>query len=813
MLLNYLKTAVRDLKRNRLFSSINIIGLGIGIAAFLVIIQFVLFERSYDNFHQNAADIYRIPFSWDPISESTIAEVYASNVPALGPALKNDFPEVREYARLFDVHTIVPYCIITYVNEAGTKISFDEENGYYADPGFLTIFSFPLISGDAASALTEPKSVILSESMARRYFGTQNPVGKTLEVNNEEPSGSYTVKGVFADVPANSHLKFDFLFSYSSLGSGSVTKSWVWSQFYTYVQLVPGTDPRALERKLPAFLKKYNGPENGYEMFLQPLRDIHLTSHYRYEAELNGSERITNFLFIVAFLVLFIAWINYVNLASAKAMERAKEIGIRKAIGANKSQLFVQFIFQSFLTNAIACLVALGIILAGIPTILARATDGVINFSTLARPDFWLIMAAALVVGAVTSGLYPAYIISSYEPVEVLKGQVKSSAGGLRLRRVLVVAQFAASVSLAISTLIIMRQFRFMQSQDLGIGITQTLVVKSPGIVNTTDQGMTGLFKDEVLKHPNVRAVAFSSSIPGKEITLTRGIKRRDGEPKGNNNFFLVGVDENFIDFYGIQLKEGRPFAKENLTVDKRNSVIVNEQALRELKYQPTDRVVNEKILISGKPPELNIVGVIKNYHNKSLEYPYEPIVLYLDSLNQGYFSLRINTATDARATLGSVEQTFKRVFPDAPFEYFFLDDFFNQQYQNEERNVRVFGAFCTIVILIACLGMIGLTTYSIVQRSKEIGVRKIMGANTLDVLLLLLKELFRSIAIASLIAWPLTYFLMGNWLKNYAFQVDVYWWHYLVPSLAIAAIAVLSVIYRIFITARKAPVKFIRNA
>jgi putative ABC transport system permease protein len=812
MFFNYLKTAVRDLKKNRLFSAINIAGLGIGLAAFLVIIQFVLFERSYDNFHQNAADIYRIPFSWDPIAKSTIDQVYASNVPALGPALKNDFPEVKAYARLFDVHTIVPYCIITYVNEAGTKISFNEESGYYADPGFLTIFSFPLISGDAASALTEPKSVILSESMARRYFGTQNPVGKTLEVNNEEPSGSYTVKGVFADVPANSHLKFDFLFSYSSLGSGSVTKSWVWSQFYTYVQLVPGTDPRALERKLPAFLKKYNGPENGYEMFLQPLRDIHLTSHYRYEAELNGSERITNFLFIVAFLVLFIAWINYVNLASAKAMERAKEIGIRKAIGANKSQLFVQFIFQSFLTNAIACLVALGIILAGIPTILMRATDGVINFSTLARPDFWLIMAAALVVGAVTSGLYPAYIISSYEPVEVLKGQIKSSAGGLRLRRVLVVAQFAASVSLAISTLIIMRQFRFMQSQDLGIGITQTLVVKSPGIVNTTDQGMTGLFKDEVLKHPNVRAVAFSSSIPGKEITLTRGIKRRDGEPKGNNNFFLVGVDENFIDFYGIQLKEGRPFAKENLTVDKRNSVIVNEQALRELKYQPTDRVVNEKILISGKPPELNIVGVIKNYHNKSLEYPYEPIVLYLDSLNQGYFSLRINTATDARATLGSVEQTFKRVFPDAPFEYFFLDDFFNQQYQNEERNVRVFGAFCTIVILIACLGMIGLTTYSIVQRSKEIGVRKIMGANTLDVLLLLLKELFRSIAIASLIAWPLTYFLMGNWLNNYAFQVNVYWWHYLVPSLTIAAIAVSSVIYQIFITARKAPVKFIRN-
>lgn len=813
MLFNYFKTAVRDLKKNRLFSAINIFGVGIGIAAFLVIIQFVLFERSYDSFHENAAGIYRIPFSWDPIAKSTIDQVYASNVPALGPALKNDFPEVKEYARLFDVHTIVPYCIITHVNEAGNKISFNEENGYYADPGFLKMFSFPLTSGDAASALTEPKSVILSESMARRYFGTQNPVGKMLEVNNEEPSGSYTVRGVFADVPANSHLRFDFLFSYSSLGSGSVTKSWVWSQFYTYVQLLPGTDPRALERKLPAFLKKYNGPKNEYEMFLQPLRDIHLTSHYRYEAGLNGSERITNFLFIVAFLVLLIAWINYVNLASAKAMERAKEIGVRKAIGANKSQLFAQFIFQSFLTNAIACLVAIGIILVGIPTILARVTDGVINFSTLARPDFWLLMAAALVVGAVTSGLYPAYVISSYEPVEVLKGQVKSSAGGLRLRRVLVVAQFAASVSLAISTLIIMRQFRFMQSQDLGIGITQTLVLKSPGIVNDTRQGMTRLFKNEVLKHPNVKAVSFSSSIPGKEITLTRGIKRRDGEPKGNNNFFLIGVDESFIDFYGLQLKAGRPFSNENLTLDKRNSVIVNEQALRELKYQETDRVVNEKILINGKPPELNIVGVIKNYHNKSLEYPYEPIVLYLDSLDQGYFSLRVSTTTGVNATLGSVEQTFKRVFPNAPFEYFFLDDFFNQQYQNEERNVRVFGAFCTIIILIACLGMIGLTTYSIVQRSKEIGVRKIMGANTLNVLLLLLKDLFRSIAIASLIAWPLTYFLMGNWLKNYAFQVDVHWWNYLVPSLAIAAIAVLSVIYQIFTTARKAPVKFIRNA
>jgi putative ABC transport system permease protein len=810
MLHNYLLTAFREARRNKLFTGINLTGLGTGLAAFLVIVQFVLFEKSYDTFNQNAGHIYRVPFSWEPLSRGNTGELYASNVPAFGPALANDFPEVAAYTRMFHIHTIVPYCVLTYVNKSGNKVSFNESKGYYAEPAFLSMFSFPLTEGDKASALREPKAIVLTKSAATRYFGRENPVGKKLDIQNEGPSGTYTVTGILEDVPRNSHLQFDFLLSYASLGTGSVQKSWVWSQFYTYVQLRPGTNPKALEAKLPAFLKKYNGEKCEYEVFLQPLQSIHLTSHLRFETSVNGSERTVNFLLIMAGLILVIAWVNYVNLSSARALERARETGVRKAIGAGRPALFAQFLVQAFLANGMALLLAMVLTIVAIPLYVSRVTGGIIDFSLFVRPSFWLLALGAWIVGSLLSGLYPAMLLSSYKPVEALKGKIRHTAGGLYTRKLLATTQFVASIALAIFTGVVLAQFYFMRNQDLGIRLEQTLVLRTPGATEPGSGGSLDYFRQEVTKSAAVQGVTFSSAIPGREITTTRGMKRRNGEPKGNTNFFLVGVDEKYIPYFGLELLAGRGFSENFAATDKGRSVVLNEQALKVLGLESPEGAIGEKVLLNGRPPELTITGVIKDYHNKSLEHPIEPIVMYPDSLGEGYLSVRIQVKDNLPVTLSAVEKAYGKAFPGQPLDYFFLNEFFNQQYQQEARNVEVFTFFAVLAILIACLGLIGLTTYAIAGRTKEIGVRKVHGADTFAVARLLLKDLMLTVLIANLMAWPLSWWVVRFWLEHYAFRLPLSPVYFLVPGAAVSVIALLSVLYQTLKAARTRPAAFL---
>lgn len=811
MLHNYVITSFRDARRNKLFTAINLIGLSTGLAAFLVILHYVRFEKSYDAFHVHADDIYRVPFSWEPLEKGETDKIFASNVPAFGPALQADFPEVEAYSRLFHVHTLVPYCLLTYTDGTGRKVSFNESQGYYADPAFLTMFSFPLAEGNPATALREPRSILLTRSMARKYFGQANPVGKTLHVQNESPSGYYTVTGILEDVPRNSHLQFDFLLSYASLGGGSVQKSWVWSQFYTYIQLRRGADPEALAARLPAFLKKHNGEKADYEVFLQPLRSIHLTSHLRYETSVNGSERTMNFLLVMGGLILLIACVNYVNLSSAKALEKVREIGVRKAIGAGRVALFCQFLLQAFLSNAVALGLAVGLIALSIPLYLRAVTDGVVDFSLFGNPAFGLAAVAVLLVGSLLSGTYPALLLSSYRPVEALKGKAQATGSGLSLRRVLVTGQFVASVTLAIFTGVVLAQFGFMRNQDLGIALEQTLVVKANGTADAAGNRVD-FFRQALMKTTAVRDVTFSTGIPGQEITTSRGMKRLNGEPKGDTNFFLVGVDENFINFYGLELLAGRAFSSTHTARDQGQSVIVNEKALEVLQLDDPARAVGEKVKVRGNPAELSIVGVVKNFHNKSLENPHEPLVLYLDSLNEGYVSLQLTAGSPLSATLQTVTGAYRKAFPGGPVDYFFLDDFFNRQYQQEQRNATVFTAFSLLAILIACLGLVGLTAFAITGRMKEIGVRKVLGASTAGVAGLLLKDVGRTVVPAGLIALPLAYLVSTRWLAGYAFRLPLSWVYFAAPVAGVSAIALLSVLFQTLKAARTTPSAFLRD-
>lgn len=812
MLQNYLLTAYRDAKRNKTSSAINLIGLSAGIAAFLLIYHFVLFEKSYDSFHEQAASIYRVPFIWESLAKGNVSELYASNVPAFGPALKNDFPQVVAYARLFDVHTLIPYCVLTYVNEAGTKITYNESKGYYADPGFLSMFSFPLLWGDKASVLLQPQSIVLTKSTAYKYFGKYNPIGKTIGIKNGREQLNYMVTGVLEDIPANSHLQFDFLLSFASLGNGSVNQSWVWSQFYTYIQLQKGANPKDLEAKLPTFLKKYNGEECEYEVFLQPVEDIHLTSHLRYETSINGSERTVNFLLIIAFLILMIAWINYINLSSAKALERAREVGVRKAIGASRRQLFTQFLLQAFLSNALAIALAIGLIAISLPLYITRATGGVIDIFMFFQASFWLTAGMVMMIGSMISGLYPALLLSSYKPVEALKGKLKNTPWSLLVRKLLVVGQFASCVSLSIFTLVVLKQFNFMRSQDLGIKIDQTLVLQLTGGEEPGSKKSIDYFKGEALKIPQVSNSTFSSSIPEKEITITRGMKRGNGEPKGNTNFFFVGIDENFTNFYDIKLLAGRSFTKQHVAADKGHSVVVNQEALQILQIASPEQAIGEKVLVNGEPPALHIVGVIENYHNKSLDQPIEPIVLYLDTLGEGYISLQLQGSTNVTSTLQRVESAYKAAFGDEPLNYFFLDDFFNRQYQSEKRNVAVFTSFAILAILIACLGMIGLTTYAISGRMKEIGVRKVLGANTSQLVRLLLKDLMQTIWVASILAWPVAYLAASLYLDHYPYRIKISWLYFFIPSVGVGILALMAILYQTLQAARTTPTTFLKN-
>jgi putative ABC transport system permease protein len=509
-------------------------------------------------------------------------------------------------------------------------------------------------------------------------------------------------------------------------------------------------------------------------------------------------------------LVLVIACVNYVNLASAKALERVREIGVRKAVGAGRLALFGQFLLQAFLANAAALGLAVGLIALAVPVYLRRVTGGAVDFSLLGSPSFWALAAVVVVAGTLLSGTYPALLLSTYRPVEALKGKVTSTGGGLRLRQVLVTGQFAASVTLAILTGVVLGQFRFMRSQDLGIDLAQTLVVRITDGHDARDR--MDYFEQEIRRSPAVREVAYSTAVPGQEITTSRGMKRLDGEPKGDTNFFLVGVDAHFARLYGLELLSGRAFSPEHATRDRGRSVVVNERALEELQLQDPARAVGEKVKIHGSPAELTIVGVLKNFHHKSLQNPHEPLVLYLDTLRKGYYSLQLAPGTRLATALPALERTYRAAFPDGPFDYFFLDDYFNRQYRQEERNAEVFTGFAGLALLVACLGLVGLTAFAIRSRMKEIGVRKVHGAGTGHVAALLLRDLLRTVGVAGLVAWPLAYLLTSRWLAGYAFRLPLGWAYFVAPLAGVAAVALLSVLYQTLKAARTRPAAFLRE-
>jgi putative ABC transport system permease protein len=804
MFKNYFKTAWRNLLKNKTFSAINISGLAIGVAAFLLIVNYLRFEYSYDEALANKDRIFRVPMK---VREKDGKEqTFAFTYPALAPAMKKDFPEVEEAVRFRLQGGIVKYKDIK-LSEGG--------NIYWVDPEIFKIFSFPFEKGNAQTALAELNDAVVTKSTAKKYFGNEDPIGKPLNYRNED----FIVKAVLEDIPANSHLQFNILLNYRKyiqLTNGRANTSWGWSDFYTYVLLKPGTNVNALQSKMPALAERYMGDDmkqRGYQQFfdIQPVKDIHLRSDYDYELAGNGNMSYLKYLGIAALFILFIAWINYVNLSTARSLDRSKEVGVRKVVGAGKLQLIKQFLTESLLINIIGITLGITIFWLSLKSF-STLVEKDINYLRVSDWRFWAIAITVFMLGTLLAAFYPAFVLSSFQPIQTLKAGKGSGLGIGKnlLRKSLVVLQFTAAIVLIAGAIGFFRQLKFMQNRNLGVNIQQTLVLTQTGNTDSTSiPSFTALIND-LQANPGVKSVTASTSVPGGEVGGSS-----DFNVKGSNlgkRCRVFGIDKKFIPDYGLTLVGGRNFDNDQPAVDTNAilNVILNETAAKVLGFNnPTESLGRE---IDGSGFHCKVIGVVKDYHQESLQYSFDPIVFYPEEeRNFNFFSLKLNT-TDLPSLMSFVKQKWAAHFPESPYQFFFLDEQFNNQYKSDKLFATVLWLFTIIAIIVACLGLFGLSLYTVAKRMKEISIRKVLGASLGQITGLITKDYIKLVLIAGVIALPVGYYLLNNWLKKYAFHISIDIWFFLLPLLLIIAIALITVLYQSIRAAVRNPVKSLRT-
>jgi putative ABC transport system permease protein len=812
MIRNYFIISLRNLLKRRGYTVLNILGLTIGITCCLLIFQYVSYERSYDTFQKKSSQIVRIRL--DEYKQGKLMWQSATSYPAFGPLMKKDYPEVENYCRLIDDELLLS-------NDA-KNVKFSEKKGYYADPSSVDMLGVQLYSGNASAALNAPDKIVISQSMAKKYFGTDDVVGKTLIARNQNPYETLLITGVFKDYPKNSHLIIDYLVSYSTLSKilakggdkeDSANTAIGWYDFYVYLQMKPGTDLQKFQAKMPAFADKYINKRKGNrvnnvrnELHITPLSNIYLGSNYNQEAEVNGSGTAVNFMFLIGFIIMGIAWINYINLSTARSVERAKEVGVRKVLGAAKGNLIRQFMLENILLNFAAILmaaIAVAILIPWFNTLMGK--DAASGFSMSGR--YWLIFSVIFISGTLLSGLYPAFVLSNYKPVAVLKGAFKNTSGGLVLRKGLIILQFGISVVLIAGTIIVYQQVNFMRSQKLGVNINQTLVLD--GVQTVSDSAYWSTlqpFKNELLKNSGIKGMTISTSVMGKEIYWTNSYKSLDHSELGASTVYRLGIDYDFIPQFEMKLLAGRNFSKDFKTDEK--AAILNDRALAQFGFKDPPDAIGKKIA-SGDT--LTVIGVVQSFHHLGLQKPIDPQLITLRlNANQAY-SLKLQT-DDLQGTIANVKAIWNRYFPKDPFNYYFLDDNFNAQYQSDQRFGEMFTLFAFLAILIACFGLIGLSAYNILQRTKEIGIRKVLGASVQNVVFVLSKDFLLLVIISFVIAAPASWLIMHNWLQDFAYRIDISWWVFGVAGLLALAIALSTISYQAIKAALTNPVKSLKT-
>lgn len=794
MIKNYLLVALRNLIRNRISSLVNIIGLAIGMAAFVLIIQYVRFELSYDDFHEKKEVIYRV--QQDRYNKGELTTQWAAGCSAVGQALYENFEEVENFTRFQKLDGVFSY---------GEK-KFREEEIYLADTSFFEVFSFRLLKGDLNTILVNPMEMVLSESTARKYFGDSDPVGESLRFNGDL---EFRVIGVFEDAPVNSHLKPTIIGSWETMvrfRGAEINTAWQWDGFFNYIQLHPETDYKAFEAKIPAFIEKLRGEEmaeygSGVVFNLQPLGSIHLHSDFMFEAEPNGNARSVYALILIAIFLVIIAWINFINMSGARSLERAREVGMRKVNGAFRSQLLFQFLLESVLMNLFAIILAV-LLVALVHPSFNLLTGVQLDYSMGANSVFWAEVLALFIAGAFLSGIYPALFLSSFKPTTVFQGVSELKVGGLGMRRILVIFQFATSLLLIAGTLTVYTQISFMKNHDLGVDIEDVLVLRGPAVNDSTYSERFSAFKEEMKRSPDIGNVTASIAVPGRQPKWNAGgIRPLSGGSEDGNQYRIIGFDFDFVDFYGLTILEGRNFSEE--FGQNSETVLFNESAIELMGFEDMASAINVPILFWGDT--FKIVGVVKNYHQEGLKSNQEPLIFRFFEDASSYYSIKVNSGR-SQDVLAFAEEQWLQFFPLNPFEYFFLEDYYNEQYRNEMQFGRVFGVFAFLAIFIACLGLFGLSSYTTLQRTREIGLRKVLGSSSGKAMILLLRYFTIQVLIAVPIGLGLGYYIMRGWLQNFPFRVGIGWWFFLLPLVMVILITWLTVSSQVIKTANVNP-------
>lgn len=792
MFRSMLLVTYRNLFKNKTYTAINVIGLALGVAAFVLIRAYVHFEKSYDRMNADAGNIYRVEsqfYKGDQLNAS-----WATSTNGYATAMKANFPEIASVTRINwnNSERVVRY----------RDIKYREEHVCFADSNFFKFFSYKLVKGDASTMLSHVNTIAISESAARKYFGNTDPMGKFLEVTNFDGGFHCMVTGVFKEVPANTTMKFDFLVSWLTTPL-FLRDFWYLHESYTFVKLKPNTNIPALEAKFPALAERYKTglslKDLKWTIKLVPLTAIHLNPAKPYEIEAKGNANAVSFLNIMAFVILIIACVNYINLATTKAADRAREIGIRKVSGARVGQLLAQFMIESGLINLAALLIAVVIVKTSIYYLPSFTGKSAAN-SLLFDLPLYLQITVALLLGMFLSGLYPALVLARVNPVTVLKGRYTFSKAGVLLRKGMVAFQFTASLLLIAGTIAIYRQLNYMGNVNTGANIDQTIVMKAPVATGNYDSKIKS-FKAAIKGISNVKSVTASGAVPGKEVGEFLADRRYGASKSEERTYEMLRVDFEFIKAYDLQIIAGRAFDRSR-PADS-TGVILNEAAVKQFGFASADDAVGKFVWLETLDQKPNLViGVIKNYHQQSLQLNYTPVILFMDPklpwIPARYFSVKTNTE-NARQVIAGIRDNWNRYFPESSFDYFFLDDFYNSQYQQETQFGSTFMLFSSLAIIIACMGLFGLTAYTTSRRTKEIGVRKVLGASVRHIMSILTWDVIRLILACSVVAIPAAYFLIRQWLNSYAFKVPLTLWQFVIPIFTLIAITLLTISYLTF--------------
>jgi putative ABC transport system permease protein len=810
MLTNYLKIAWRNLTKNKLYSALNLIGLSVGLTCFAFIALWINDEWSYDRFNEKADRIYRVASKI--IGDSESFEHAVSAVP-LGPALKNDYPEVEQFVR-FDLNDAVV--------KRGNQM-FVEDGILLTDPSFFDTFSYKMTVGDPKTALNDPFSIILTESTAKKYFGNENPIGQSLVIMLHDSTGKgvpYRITGIMPDAPKNAHFTFNFLVSFETLiahnrAELATDDAWGNNSYYTYILLKKGVDYKAFEAKLPQFYdrhilpisRRYGVNKRTAEYKLMPLTDIHLKSNVRYEIYPTSS-LINLYIFgTIGLFILFLAIINYMNLATARSVKRAKEVGVKKVMGAMKGQLIGQYWLESILLAVGALGVSL-VMCYLFQAIFQQITDK--DLSVFDSPALITFMAGISVIVGLVSGVYPAFFISSYQPTAVLKGSFSTSGRGFWLRQSLVVLQFSITIILLVGILVIRSQMAFIQTKNLGYNKETLLNLKVNGDIDV--QRKIEPFKDDLLKSPAIKNMTTSNSILVGGMG-NNGIETVDSQGKKiQTSIYRLRVDYDYMATMGMKLVAGRNFAKTFPTdapTDSTQNFIVNEAAVKAFGWQNPEKAIGKPFSMSGRRG--TVVGVVNDFHFNSLQHPVEPLAMVLRDFGFSRIILKIDMH-QPQAAIAHIESQWKKHFPTAHLDYDFVDKKLGEQYQAEARFSTIFFYFSILSVLIACLGLYGLTAFATEQRVKEIGIRKVLGASVISVMTLLSKDFIKLVLIACLVAFPVGYFVMNRWLQNFAYKIDIAWGVFALAGLLAVVIALLTVSFQSVKAALMNPVKSLRS-